>query len=374
MAARSLASRALLGCLRSVGGLSGSGEAVRQMNISPATALPPSYPPWIEDLLSAFCPQMTGDRKGLEKLIANFSAWLSEAGTPGAIHEGGELASPPVPLWITQTSLYREGETETGPTATAWHGFKYIDPAESGAVLPIVHVKGFKISERTIYGFHSRADGQSHALQPRASATSTPASPKATPTPPCTPRSRACAASGRQGRRCTSGFRVRRTSCSPLSLPAFYPLNTLAPGPSLGSFVPSYMNRSLGPCLLDAASPHTLQVARYTRMYGDRDLAGSRTGSPISQLALSIIHAWEPGAGNTVYHACSGTSLASDVSILLCYTSRPPRPCSLDFGCPPSRDIVPKGVLYHTPTRPATRASTCVSKPIHLNELVDRRR
>jgi phosphoketolase len=35
---------------------------------------------------------------------------------------------------------------------SAWHGFKYIDPAESGAVIPIVHVNGFKISERTIYG------------------------------------------------------------------------------------------------------------------------------------------------------------------------------------------------------------------------------
>ena len=45
-----------------------------------------------------------------------------------------------------------DGEAESGPTATAWHGFKYIDPAESGAVLPIVHVNGFKISERTIYG------------------------------------------------------------------------------------------------------------------------------------------------------------------------------------------------------------------------------
>lgn len=45
-----------------------------------------------------------------------------------------------------------DGEAETGPTATAWHGIKYIDPAESGAVLPILHVNGFKISERTIFG------------------------------------------------------------------------------------------------------------------------------------------------------------------------------------------------------------------------------
>jgi len=45
-----------------------------------------------------------------------------------------------------------DGEAETGPTATAWHAYKYIDPAESGAVLPILHVNGFKISERTIFG------------------------------------------------------------------------------------------------------------------------------------------------------------------------------------------------------------------------------
>lgn len=45
-----------------------------------------------------------------------------------------------------------DGEAETGPTATAWHGYKYIDPAESGAVLPILHLNGFKISERTIFG------------------------------------------------------------------------------------------------------------------------------------------------------------------------------------------------------------------------------
>jgi xylulose-5-phosphate/fructose-6-phosphate phosphoketolase len=45
-----------------------------------------------------------------------------------------------------------DGESETCPTAGAWHGYKFIDPAESGAVLPIIHVNGFKISERTVYG------------------------------------------------------------------------------------------------------------------------------------------------------------------------------------------------------------------------------
>ncbi len=45
-----------------------------------------------------------------------------------------------------------DGEAETGPTATAWHGTKFLDPAESGAVLPILHVNGYKISNPTIFG------------------------------------------------------------------------------------------------------------------------------------------------------------------------------------------------------------------------------
>ncbi|KAA6407421.1 MAG: D-xylulose 5-phosphate D-fructose 6-phosphate phosphoketolase [Lasallia pustulata] len=49
------------------------------------------------------------------------------------------------------TCVVGDGEAESGPTATAWHGYKYIDPKESGGVIPIMHVCGFKISERTIY-------------------------------------------------------------------------------------------------------------------------------------------------------------------------------------------------------------------------------
>jgi phosphoketolase len=45
-----------------------------------------------------------------------------------------------------------DGEAETGPTATAWHGTKFLDPVESGAVLPILHVNGYKISNPTIFG------------------------------------------------------------------------------------------------------------------------------------------------------------------------------------------------------------------------------
>ena len=82
------------------------------------------------------------------------------AETPGAIHEGGELGYALSVAFgavmdnpdLVVACVVGDGEAETGPTATAWHGYKYIDPAESGAVLPIVHVNGFKISERTIYG------------------------------------------------------------------------------------------------------------------------------------------------------------------------------------------------------------------------------
>lgn len=82
------------------------------------------------------------------------------AETPGCIHEGGELGYALSVAFgavmdnpnLVATCIIGDGEAETGPTATAWHGYKFIDPAESGAVLPIVNVNGFKISNRTVYG------------------------------------------------------------------------------------------------------------------------------------------------------------------------------------------------------------------------------
>ncbi|KAJ7039639.1 phosphoketolase [Mycena alexandri] len=120
---------------------------------------------FLEDSLSVFYPELTRDREGLHKLISGFSVPGGfpshiNAGTPGAIHEGGELGYALSVSFgavmdnpdLVVACVVGDGEAETGPTSTAWHGFKYIDPAESGAVLPIVHVNGFKISERTIYG------------------------------------------------------------------------------------------------------------------------------------------------------------------------------------------------------------------------------
>ncbi|KIX09288.1 uncharacterized protein Z518_00367 [Rhinocladiella mackenziei CBS 650.93] len=120
---------------------------------------------WVEGALARFYPHCSQDAQGLHHLISRFSTTGGfpshiNAETPGAIHEGGELgyalsvsfgAVMDHPDLIV-TCIVGDGECETGPTATAWHGYKYIDPAESGAVLPIVHANGFKISERTIYG------------------------------------------------------------------------------------------------------------------------------------------------------------------------------------------------------------------------------
>ncbi|KAL8348980.1 hypothetical protein RB601_002138 [Gaeumannomyces tritici] len=121
---------------------------------------------WLEGSLEKFYPnEYTRDSKGLRNLITKFSVPGGfpshiNAETPGAIHEGGELgyalsvsfgAVMDKPDLIV-ACVVGDGEAETGPTATAWHSIKYLDPAESGAVIPILHVNGFKISERTIFG------------------------------------------------------------------------------------------------------------------------------------------------------------------------------------------------------------------------------
>ncbi|KAF8156138.1 Xylulose 5-phosphate/Fructose 6-phosphate phosphoketolase, partial [Pholiota molesta] len=120
---------------------------------------------WLEDSLGTFLPEYTRNYTGLKKLISRFSVPGGfpshiNAETPGAIHEGGELGYALSVSFgavmdnpdLVVACVVGDGEAETGPTATAWHAYKYIDPAESGAVLPILHVNGFKISERTILG------------------------------------------------------------------------------------------------------------------------------------------------------------------------------------------------------------------------------
>ncbi|GAA6032456.1 hypothetical protein JCM8097_008187, partial [Rhodosporidiobolus ruineniae] len=120
---------------------------------------------YIEGAISKFYPQYSLDEAGLERFVKYFS-WPGgfpshvNAETPGCIHEGGELGYALAAAYGSvmdrpdqiSVVVVGDGESETGPTAGAWHSHKWIDPKESGAVLPILHVNGFKISERTIPG------------------------------------------------------------------------------------------------------------------------------------------------------------------------------------------------------------------------------
>lgn len=120
---------------------------------------------YLEGSLTQFYHELTLNEAGLGKFIKDFS-WPGGfpshiyPGLPGSIHEGGELGYALATSFgavmdnpdLIVACIVGDGEAETGPTATAWHSTKFLDPAESGAVLPIVHINGYKISSPTIYG------------------------------------------------------------------------------------------------------------------------------------------------------------------------------------------------------------------------------
>ncbi len=120
---------------------------------------------FIEGTLNKFYPLATEDEQGLGYLCRNFS-WPygfpshSNPGTPGVILEGGELGYALATAYgavldnpdLTVACVIGDGEAETGPTATAWHLNKLVDPKTNGAVLPILHLNGYKISGPTIFG------------------------------------------------------------------------------------------------------------------------------------------------------------------------------------------------------------------------------
>jgi xylulose-5-phosphate/fructose-6-phosphate phosphoketolase len=118
--------------------------------------------------IAKFYPECSHDTKALTRLITALVPlaafpFTSTLRLQGAIHEGRELgyalsvsfgAFMDNPDMIV-TCIVGDGKSDTGHTATVWHGYKFIDPAESEAVLPIVYVDGFKISEGTILSMQS---------------------------------------------------------------------------------------------------------------------------------------------------------------------------------------------------------------------------
>ena len=118
---------------------------------------------YLEGTWSEVYPDVTLDEAGLKKLFKQFSfpGGISShvaPTTPGSIHEGGELgyslshsfgAAFDNPDLIV-ACVVGDGESETGPLATAWHSNKLLDPVTDGAVLPILHLNGYKISNPTI--------------------------------------------------------------------------------------------------------------------------------------------------------------------------------------------------------------------------------
>ncbi len=126
---------------------------------------------YLEGTYSEVYPDISQDAEGMKKLFKQFSfpgGIPSHVGaeTPGSMHEGGELgyslshaygAAFDNPELIV-ACVVGDGEAETGPLATAWHSNKFLDPVRDGAVLPILHLNGYKISNPTILARISKGE------------------------------------------------------------------------------------------------------------------------------------------------------------------------------------------------------------------------
>ena len=118
---------------------------------------------YLEGTYSEVYPNISQDEEGLQKLFKQFSfpggipSHVAPE-TPGSIHEGGELGYSLAHAFgavldnpdLIAACVVGDGEAETGPLATAWHGNKFLNPIGDGAVLPILHLNGFKIHNPTI--------------------------------------------------------------------------------------------------------------------------------------------------------------------------------------------------------------------------------
>ena len=118
---------------------------------------------YLEGSYSEIYPDISQDEAGMKRLFTQFSfpGGISShvaPSTPGSIHEGGELGYSLSHAFgavfdnpdLVVSCVVGDGEAETGPLATAWHSNKFLDPVGDGAVLPILHLNGYKISNPTV--------------------------------------------------------------------------------------------------------------------------------------------------------------------------------------------------------------------------------
>ena len=118
---------------------------------------------YLEGTYSEVYPNISQDEEGLRKLFKQFSfpggipSHVAPE-TPGSIHEGGELGYSVAHAFgavldnpdLIAACVVGDGEAETGPLATAWHSNKFLNPVTDGAVLPILHLNGYKIANPTL--------------------------------------------------------------------------------------------------------------------------------------------------------------------------------------------------------------------------------
>jgi xylulose-5-phosphate/fructose-6-phosphate phosphoketolase len=118
---------------------------------------------YLEGTYSELYPHVSGDEEGLRALFRQFSfpggipSHVAPE-TPGSIHEGGELGYALSHAFgaafdnpdLLVACVVGDGEAETGPLATSWHSNKFLDPVTDGAVLPILHLNGYKIASPTV--------------------------------------------------------------------------------------------------------------------------------------------------------------------------------------------------------------------------------
>src|SRR5678809_1397688 len=120
-------------------------------------------PAYLEGTYSEIYPDKGEDEEGLGRFFKQFS-FPGHIGshvtpeTPGSIHEGGELGYALSHAYgaaldnpdLVVACVIGDGEAETGPLAASWHSNKFLDPVGDGAVLPILHLNGYKIANPTI--------------------------------------------------------------------------------------------------------------------------------------------------------------------------------------------------------------------------------